>query len=307
MMDRSAKLLLFLSALSMALGPGAPPARAWGGKGHQLQARAALGALPADVPAFLRQAVEEMAYLIVEPDRWRTSEQPALTETAGTSHGIKWEIVPHPLPANRHLYLIELAKQGKLDPPHRVADYGTVPYAFQEWAEMLTAAFRRWRAMPESSDAERAVKRQHERSILFMAGVAGHWATDVTNPMHASVHGSGWHSSMPNPNGYEGKGLHARFESQFVDRAISFDDVAALVDDQPRLLGDWLREVEKVAAASNTHLEQIYIWDKKTPFGSGEEPPEAAAFTAARLAEGARFLRDLWYTAWVRSGEPLPK
>jgi len=306
MMNRSFKLVLSLLALTTALGPGAAPVCAWGGKGHQMQARAALRALPVEVPAFFRNAVEEMAYLISEPDRWRTKEQPALTETAGASHGVKWEIVPHPLPANRHLYLIELVKQGKLEPPRAVRDYGTAAYAFQEWAEMLTAAFRRWRGMPESNDVERAVKRQFEQSILFMAGVAGHWATDVTNPMHASVHGSGWHSSMPNPNGYEGKGLHARFESQFVDAAISLDDVTALVDDKPRLLGDWLREVEKVIAASNSHIEQIYIWDKKTPFGGGEEPAAAATFTAARLADGARFLRDLWYTAWRRSADPLP-
>ena len=306
MMNRSFKLVLFLSALSIALGPGAARMSAWGGKGHQMQARAALRALPAEVAAFFREAVEETAYLISEPDRWRTSEQPALTETQGASHGVKWEIVPHPLPANRHRYLIELAKQDKLDPPRAVRDYGTAAYAFQEWAEMLTAAFRRWRGMPESNEVERARKRQVEASILFMAGVAGHWATDVTNPTHASVHGSGWHSSVPNPNGYEGKGIHARFESQFVDQSISLEDVTALVDDKPRLLGDWLREVEKVIAASNAHIEQIYIWDQKTPFGGGEEPAAAVTFTAARLADGARFLRDLWYTAWRRSADPLP-
>jgi len=59
-----------------------------------------------------------------------------------------------------------------IDPPRAVRDYGTAAYAFQEWAEMLTAAFRRWRGMPESNEVERARKRQVEQSILFMAGVA---------------------------------------------------------------------------------------------------------------------------------------
>lgn len=295
-----------MSVLVMALAPGGGPACAWGGKGHQIQAQTALRALPADVPAFFREAVHEMTYLISEPDRWRTSEQPGLTETAGPNHTTKWEIVPKPLPANRHQFLIQLAKEGKLDPPAEVREYGTAAYGVQEWAEMLTAAFRRWRALPESTEAERTQKRQMERSILFIAGVAGHWATDVTQPMHASIHLAGWHSSVPNPQGYKDNRIHRRYETEYVEAAISLEDVTALMDDKPRLLGDWLREAEKVIAASNSHIEQIYIWDKKTPFGSGKEPKAAAAFTAARLADGARFLRDLWYTAWMRSGEPLP-
>lgn len=40
-------------------------------------------------------------------------------------------------------------------------------------------------------------------------------------------------------------------------------------------------------------------------WGSGREPGEAKAFTAARLAEGASMLRDMWYTAWLRSEEEL--
>src|ERR1051326_7595012 len=91
------------------------PAFGWGSKGHEMQARAALRVLPADMPAFFREAVEEIAYLCTEPDRWRTSEQPALTETAGVNHTFKWEWAPHPLPPNRHAFLIGLAKQGKLD------------------------------------------------------------------------------------------------------------------------------------------------------------------------------------------------
>lgn len=294
------------AAAALLLGPGAGSAHAWGAKGHQMQARAALRGLPAEVPAFFRQASDEMAFLISEPDRWRTSEQPSLTETTGVNHTFKWELAPKPLPANRHLFLVELAKQDKLNPPHTVRDFGTAPYAIQEWSEMLTAALRRWRAMPEESATDRTVKRMHERSILFMAGVLGHWVTDTSQPMHASVHVHGWHASAPNPHGYAGVELHSRYESRYVDRAIAQADVDALVDGKPRLLGDWLREAETHIAASNAHVEQIYAWDKESPFAGGEEPKAAVAFTAARLADGARMLRDAIYTAWVRSGEPLP-
>ena len=54
-------------------------------------------------------------------------------------------------------------------------------------------------------------------------------------------------------------------------------------------------------------MEQIYRWDHEAAFGEGKEPAAAKPFTIARLAEGATMLRDLWYTAWVRSAAPLPK
>ena len=299
--------LALFGALAAAVGP----AFAWGSKGHEMQARTAIRALPAELPAFFREAEEEMAFLISEPDRWRTSEQPALTETAGVNHTFKWELAPKPLPANRHLFLVELARSKTFDAAKKgaIRDFGMGPYGLQEWAEMLTAAFRRWRAMEEKTPAEIARKRMHEKSILFMAGVLGHWVTDLSQPMHASIHVHGWHPSVPNPHGYTGpdKDPHARFESQYVDRAIELADVAALVEGKPRLVGDWLREAEKHVAATNSHVEQVYIWDKQAAWGSGKEPAEAKPFTAARLADGARMLRDVWYTAWVRSGQPVPK
>jgi hypothetical protein len=300
-----------ITATVAFLALGSTPALGWGAKGHDMQARTAIRALPAEMPDFFRKAEEEMAFLILEPDRWRSSEQPALTETAAGNHTFKWELAPKPLPVNRHLFLIELTKRKDFDPSKRgaVREFGTAPYAIQEWAEMLTAALRRWRDMPEITPAETVHKRMHERSILFMAGVLGHWITDSSQPIHASIHVHGWHPSVPNPNGYTGPNNdpHSRYETQYVNRAIELADVTALVDDRPRLVGDWLREAERYIAATNSHVEQIFIWDKQAAWGGGKEPAEAKPFTAARLADGARMLRDVWYTAWTRSGQPVPR
>lgn len=283
---------------------------AWGSKGHQIQARVAIANLPAVMPAFLRGATEEMTVLISEPDRWRNAEQPNLDEVTGVNHTFRWEIAPKPLPANRHFFIIELAQQGKIEArTNGVREYGTAPYGIQEWAEMLTGAFRRWRAMKETTPVENANKRMQEKNILFIAGVLGHWVTDVSNPIHASIHVHGWHPSIPNPNGYAGKAddPHSRYEAAYVERVIELSDVAALVDNKVRVVGDWLREAESYIAANNSHVEQIYAWDKLSRFGSGLEPKEAKLFTAQRLADGARELRDIWYTAWMRSGEPMPQ
>jgi hypothetical protein len=285
-----------------------PVAHGWGLKGHEMQARSAVAALPSAMPAFFRGSSEELAFLITEPDRWRTSEQRALNETTGTNHTFKVELNPGALPENRHLFIIAKAKDPSFDPAkgHTVRDFGTAPYAIQEWAEMLTGAFRRWRAMPEGTPADATRKRMHEKSILFMAGVLGHWVTDVSQPMHSSYHNSGWNPKAANPKGYAGKNLHPRYETTYVDRAIELTDVAPLVGTKARLLAGWLMEAQKYCIANNQHVEQIYVWDAQSPFGEGGEPAEAKPFTAARLADGARMLRDVWYTAWVRSGAPLP-
>lgn len=273
-----------------------------------MQAQAALEKLPAGMPAFFTSAVEQLKALASEPDRWRTAEQPSLAATTGPDHSFKWEIVPKPLPRNRYQFVIQLVQAGKLSADKgSVQDFGALPYGFAEWAEMLTGAFRRWRAAPETTAAERAAKRHLEQSILFMAGIVAHWVTDGSNPMHVSIHIHGWSPLAANPNGYEGKDLHARFESKYLDAAITQEDVTRLVTEEPRLLGAWLSEAVAYIEANNRHIEQIYIWDKTAPFGSGQEPAAARPFTAARLADGARMLRDVWYSAWVKSGLPPAK
>jgi len=161
--------------------------------------------------------------------------------------------------------------------------------------------------MPETNAVERARKKQQERSILFTAGILGHWVTDTSQPMHTSVHVHGWNPDVANPNGNVGKDLHRRYETDYVGRAIRLEEVAALTDNKVRKTGDWLQEAETYIGKNNVHVEQIYVWDKQSPFGGGNEPQEAQAFTAARLADGARMLRDVWYTAWIRSGEPVPR
>src|SRR5687767_11082449 len=87
----------------------APPAGAWGTNGHDMQARAAVQQLPADFPAFFRAAGEELAFLISEPDRWSTSEQPGLFDSTTVNHIFKWEIAPPLLPPTRHAFFAQLA------------------------------------------------------------------------------------------------------------------------------------------------------------------------------------------------------
>jgi hypothetical protein len=277
--------------------------QAWGLEGHRMQIAATMQALPADMPAFFREAGPQLKYLATEPDRWRSPDVPAIVETSGTNHFFSHERARKVLPPNRHLFIVELTRSGAID-AHKpsLAPFGLAPYAIQEWSDMLTGAFRRWRQMKEDTAEARIEKRQLEQSILFIAGVLAHWVTDVSQPMHCSVHILGWHPSVPNHAGYAtDRGIHGRYETEYVERVIDDRDVQAALTQPPRELGNWLDESSRYIGACNSHVETIYRWDKGAPFGSGREPAEAKAFTAARLAEGAAMLRDIWVTAWRRS------
>jgi hypothetical protein len=135
-----------------------------------------------------------------------------------------------------------------------------------------------------------------------MAGVVAHWVTDVSQPMHCSIHILGWNASAPNPHHYvTTRDIHGRYETEYVERAISDRDVQAAFTAPPRELGDWLQESVRYIAACNSHVEAIYRWDLEAAFASGKEPAEAKPFTAARIAEGSAMLRDVWLTCWRRS------
>jgi hypothetical protein len=276
---------------------------AWGLKGHRMQIAAAMQVLPADMPEFFRKAGPQLKYLATEPDRWRTPDVPAVIETSGTNHFFSYEQAPKVLPPDRHQFIVELTKSGAIDPGKpSLRPSGLAPYAIQEWGDMLTGAFRRWRQMKEDTEEARIEKRQLEQSILFIAGVLAHWVTDVSQPMHCSVHILGWHPSVANPAGYTAdRGIHGRYETDYVERVIDETDVRAALTQRPAELGDWLTESVRYIGACNSHIETIYRWDRQAPFGSGREPAEAETFTAARLAEGAAMLRDVWVTAWRRS------
>ena len=55
--------------------------------------RVAAEKLPSDVPAFLRNAADQLAYLGPEPDRWREKSELALKLSQEPDHFIDLELV----------------------------------------------------------------------------------------------------------------------------------------------------------------------------------------------------------------------
>lgn len=56
---------------------------------------------------------------------------------------------------------------------------------------------------------------------------------------------------------------------------------------------------------SNTLVEETYRLEKTGGF-NGRGNAQSRSFVGERLAAGATELRDVIYTAWVKSAEPVP-
>src|SRR5271167_2237190 len=77
----------------------------WGDEGHQQINRVAASKLPPDVPSFLRNAGDQLAYLGPEPDRWRERTELALKLSQEPDHFIDLELVEGmTLPPDRYSY-----------------------------------------------------------------------------------------------------------------------------------------------------------------------------------------------------------
>jgi hypothetical protein len=294
---------------------------AWGADGHRMINRLAAAALPTDVPAFLRngEALDTMEYLGPEPDRWKNRAENELLVTQSPDHFIDMEWADYAdvsctagqngcpasgkdLPRLRYDFFRAVEKAAAAHPelnltPEKI---GFQPWEVQEIYERLKVGLREYRKLVAANQDTKPV----ETAILFYAGWLGHYVGDGSQPLHDTIQYNGW--TGPNPNGYttEHK-IHAQFETMFVMAAAKPADVAPLVAAaKPKVLNDEWADYMEYLRHSNSLVEKTYQLEKAGGF-NGTGTPESVAFLDERLAAGAIELRDLIYTAWVKSGDPV--
>lgn len=280
------------------------PSLAWGGDGHRMINRLAAANLPKEVPAFLRNgnALDTMEYLGPEPDRWRNKAEDELVSAQAPEHFIDLEYADliGPLPKKRYDYVRALEKAAATHPdlaltPEKV---GLQPYVTEEVYQRLKSSMREYRHLLAAGEDTKPV----ESAILFYAGWLGHYVADGSQPLHTTMQYNGW--TGPNPHGYTtDHKIHYLFESAFVTANIKPTDVAPMVQaTQPKLLNEWADYMDYLRHTA-TLVEKTYQLEKAGAFADGGTP-EGKAFAEERLAAGAIELRDMIYTAWVRSGDP---
>ena len=273
-------------------------AHAWGNEGHRMVNRLAASSLPADVPAFLKAetALDEVEFLGPEPDRWRSPAEPELVAAQAPEHFIdlEWADALGPLPRKRLDF--EAMAFAAHERPEKL---GLQPWAATEVWMRLKASMREYRRQQRHQMDTHAV----EQAILFYSGWLGHYVADAAQPLHTSIQYNGWQGA--NPNGYTtAHTIHWQFEGPFVGANIKPTDVKPKMTAAKALDGDIFDAYVAYLRHSAVSVEKVYQLEKAGGFvGAGSE--ESRAFTADRLAAGASMLRDMIYTAWIHSADPV--
>jgi hypothetical protein len=303
------KLLLLLCLL-----PGS--AFAWGYVGHDTMGVVAAKSFPAEIPSFLRgaDAAARIGILSQEPDTSRNAGQPhdydldpghfVNADDAGRIYGVPLSA----LPASRRDYDTALRAGGA-----EQYKAGFLPYNILDGYQQLVKDFALLRAYQASlkhaaqfklSKADRAGLQRlvAVRQTLTWRdlGYWAHFVEDASQPMHVSSHYNGW-GEGPNPNGYVTEpGLHAKFESTFVNANVTEADVAKAIRPYRHCETTLQACVQDYLSDSLKNIETVYRLDKAGALDAAT--PEAKAFVVSRMAEGASMLRDMVVDAWREAG-----
>ena len=295
------QLLVPVAAICGAAAAPAPANTArWGELGHRIIGEAAGRALPAEMQAFFRNAVADFAYLNPEPDRWREFGEVQLDSALGIGtsyeHFVDFELVPEGAFAAPHRY--EYLK--RLRAANKDETAGLLPYRILELTQTLRVEWRLWRAATDP-----ATKARIEARIINDAGILGHYVGDGANPHHTSIHHNGWVGD--NPKGYAtDRRTHYRFESVYVQGHVTLADVQPRVTAAPVIFDNVRTATLAYLRTSFAQLGSLYDLDKVEAFGEKTQGTAHREFVVARLAAGSAMLRDLWVTAYVSSGVPVP-
>jgi len=263
--------------------------------------------LPTDVPAFLRNGTtaDMMVYMGPEPDQWKTPQSGVeLSSEQSPDHFIdmEWANLVGPLPKKRYDFIraLEVAQakypKMKLTPEN----VGMQPWQVEEVYQRLKVGMWEYRkAVTANLDTKPA-----ESAIVFYAGWLGHYVADGSQPLHVTIQYNGW--TGENQHGYttEHK-IHSPFESIFVKANLKEADIQPLVAAAtPKLMTDPWADYLTYLQTTTSHVEPLYQLQKAGGF-TDAGTAEGKTFTEERLAAGAIELRDMIYTAWVRSGDPI--
>jgi hypothetical protein len=306
--------------LACALAVTPVQAMAWGAAGHRMIGELAVRNFPKEIPAFLRTKLTatRIGMMAQEPDISRNAGQPHDADS-DPGHFVDvsddGSILGGPkladLPATRHDYDTALRAAG-------ADEYkaGFLPYAIMDgWQQLVKdfallrrdVAAQKYAKKFAMTAAEKNSYAQAEavRQILTLRdlGVWAHYVGDASQPLHASVHYNGWGDGS-NPEGFVvAPGLHARFETDFVNANVTDADVAAALRPYAGCSCSIQQRVQTYLTATQAQVAALYRLEKAGALDGAT--PQAKAFAVPRIAEGAAMLRDMVTDAWLAAGDAM--
>lgn len=286
--------------------------QAWGGTAHSVIDRAAIEAIPADGPVFLRKYEEYIGQSASLPDSWRGNAENFSKIEEDPNHGWFREQFAFlkPIPRSRYEFVIALYKHYETikdsDPATaartNVRWTGTLPYAAIEAYDRIVVCMRQVR-LAEAAHRDAAVPEQH---CAFDVIRLGHYIGDGAQPLHDSVNSDGWRGA--NPHGYTtDRSIHGRFESRFVDAMkLTVQDIAPRIGAPGHRSGDMFTGVLAFLDTTGDKMETVYKLEQRAGFADYADK-DVRELVYTQTAAGAAMLRDMLCRAWAESAAPSAK
>jgi len=257
------------------------PVSAWDSYGHRTMAEAAVLGLPEDVPGFFRWGATTVAHTAIDPDVMKSRDTPQLGHQEFPEHFLDFELMNGTsIPELRYDFVAQMIDIGRK--PNQV---GFILYAVTEGTQRLSLAFAEHRCWPDSP---------HVRSkALIYAGLLAHYAEDMVQPLHTSVHYDG----RANEAGQSPRsGIHRRVDSLFEQPGFSAPVEAV----QPEVFDDLWAAVKTEFMAGHALVETVYELEPALAglYDGGVWDPALSAFAAERYQRTVDFLASLYLTAW---------
>ncbi len=268
-------------------GCGFVPVHAWWGGGHAVLTRAAVEAAGAELPVFMVQGLVTIAHVSLDPDVSKNEGAPHARSAEYAEHFLDVELLQgEPLPPNRSSFV---ALCRRLDiPPEKV---GFLPYAVAEWTERLAVALAEHRAWP----ANEAVQ---VKSLVY-AGFLAHYAQDLCQPLHVTVHYDGRAGKeFQSPH----SGIHAHVDALIERIGLRERDLVAeapsmRIDSLMPVIGDQL-------IRSHGYVDTVYALERQLRSAASDTPaPRVVAFAEQQSRRAVGLTAALYRYAWERSGQ----
>ena len=269
------------------------PAGAWFAQGHGQATRAVEPVVRNRLPAFFTAGLDAVVHSSADPDVFKEVGLEPLGRTETPEHYLDFELLEGAsLPRDRYAFL-KLCFDKQLDP----VNVGTLPYAITEATQRLTFALAEHRRWPDNPYIQ--------RKCLVYAGLLAHYAEDLCQPLHTTVHYDGQADAQgESPR----SGIHVKVDALFGRLSVEPGRVLRGVSVSP--YGDVWTAVQREFEASHALVDRVYELEAELPGlgDTGPLTPAVQAFAEDRLQAAARFTAALYLTAWVDSARiELPR
>jgi hypothetical protein len=313
--------------LSLLLVCGVPGVMcAWDDEGHRLVTQLALKSLPVEFPVFARtgRAVERLAYLSGEPDRWRNSTNLAFRHASAPDHYLNvddlslYGLSPATVSPFRYDFVAQLKLAREKDPsrfrpidPLKNSDHtrelvGFLPWTLNEHFARLESAFSCLKTFEQHGGTGEEISNA-QQNVIYWMGIISHFAGDAAQPLHTTRHFNGWIG--PNPHGFNtNRSLHTWIDGGFIRRAgIRAEELAPRMRRATLLWSgpagnDVFQESMRFVIQQFELVPRVYELDRDGRLSPDKgDVTEGREFISAQLARGGQFLGDLWYSAWNKA------